>query len=122
MDLKINKYRDFLADIKQRIKDAQYSAMKAVNKEQIQLYWNIGKSIVEKQNELGWGKSVVEKVSEDLQNEFVGQAGWSTRNLWLMKQFYENYYKNEIMQPLVAEIAWTDNRENENLKLLDINL
>jgi len=108
-DLQVNRYNDFLTEIKQRIKDAQYSALKAVNKELIQLYWDIGKSIIEKQEELGWGKSVVEKIAVDLQNEFVGQNGWSTRNLWLMKQFYESYAKNEKLQPLVAEIGWTHN-------------
>jgi len=108
-DLQVNRYNDFLTEIKQRIKDAQYSALKAVNKELIQFYWDIGKSIIEKQEELGWGKSVVEKIAVDLQNEFVGQNGWSTRNLWLMKQFYESYAKNEKLQPLVAEIGWTHN-------------
>ncbi len=65
--------------------------------------------IVEKQEQLGWGKSVVEQLSKDLQEEFPGQNGWSTRNLWLMKQFYLTYRQSEILQPLVAEIGWTHN-------------
>jgi predicted nuclease of restriction endonuclease-like (RecB) superfamily len=102
-------YRTFLTDIKQRIRDAQYDALKAVNKEQIQLNWDLGKMIVEKQEQLGWGKSVVEQLSKDLQEEFPGQSGWSARNLWLMKQFYETYQHNEFLQPMVAEIGWTHN-------------
>ncbi len=109
MDLQNSKYKDFLADIKQRIRDAQYSAMKAVNKEQIQLYWNIGKSIVEKQNELGWGKSIVKELSNDLQSEFVGVQGYSVQNLWNMRKFYLEYEDNEKLQPMVGEIGWTHN-------------
>jgi predicted nuclease of restriction endonuclease-like (RecB) superfamily len=99
----------FITDIKQRIRTAQYAAMKAVNIESIQLNWDIGRMIVEKQEQFGWGKSIVEQLSKDLQEEFPGQSGWSARNLWLMKQFYEKYRHNEILQPLVAEIGWTHN-------------
>ena len=103
------EYTNFLSNIKQRITSAQYEAMKAVNHERIQLYWDIGKMIVEKQEQLAWGKSVVEQLAKDLQAEYPGQSGWSARNLWLMKQFYENYSDNEFLQPLVAEIGWTHN-------------
>lgn len=65
--------------------------------------------IVEKQEQLGWGKAVVEQLSNDLQKEYPGQSGWSARNLWLMKQFYEVYQNNEFLQPLAAEIGWTHN-------------
>ncbi len=102
-------YTTFISNIKERIRSAQYEALKKVNKERVRLYWDIGKMIVEKQEQLGWGKSVVEQISKDLQNEFPGQNGWSSRNLWLMKQFYETYRNNEILQPLVAEISWSHN-------------
>ena len=105
-----NTYKNFLGSVKQRIRDAQYKALQVVNKEQIQLYWDIGKMIVEKQNELGWGKSVVEFLSKDLRSEFSGQSGWSARNLWLMRQFYDTYHKNVILQPMVAELGWTHNQ------------
>jgi predicted nuclease of restriction endonuclease-like (RecB) superfamily len=100
-------YQDFMAEIKARIRKAQYEAMKAVNHEQIQLNWDLGKMIVQKQAEKGWGKSVVEQMAKDLQSEFVGMKGFSSRNLWLMKQFYETYSNSQILQPLVAEIGWT---------------
>ena len=109
MDLQDNRYQEFLIEIKQRIKDAQYSALKAVNKELIQLYWNIGKSIVEKQNELGWGKSVVQKLAKDIQIEFVGVQGYSVQNLWNMRKFFLEYRDNEKLQPMVGEIGWTHN-------------
>ena len=60
-------YLDFLLDIKNRIREAQYSALKTVNKELIKLYWDIGRKIVEKQEKFGWGKAVVETLAKDLQ-------------------------------------------------------
>ncbi|MDR1699423.1 MAG: DUF1016 N-terminal domain-containing protein, partial [Prevotellaceae bacterium] len=100
-------YTQFLVEIKARIRSAQYEAMKAVNKEMIQLYWDIGKRITEKQKEAGWGKSVVETLSLDLQKEFPGIQGFGARNIWYMQQFYSEYQGNEILQPLVAEISWS---------------
>lgn len=102
-----NDYNHFLIEIKERIRSAQYEAMKAVNKEMIQLYWDIGKRITEKQKALGWGKSVVETLSKDLQKEFPGVQGFSARNIWYMQQFYSEYQGNEKLQPLVAEISWS---------------
>jgi predicted nuclease of restriction endonuclease-like (RecB) superfamily len=99
-------YQVFITDLKARIRTAQYAAMKAVNKELLTLYWYIGQQIIEKQVTLSWGKSVVEQMSKDIQTEFVGISGFSSRNLWLMRQFYEIYSQSEILQPLVAEIGW----------------
>ena len=61
------QYVDFVVSIKQRILRSQYEALKSVNKELIALYWDIGKSIVEKQEAFGWGKAVVKNLAEDLQ-------------------------------------------------------
>jgi hypothetical protein len=68
-------YETFLAEIKERIRQSQYDALKAVNKELIKLYWDIGKMIVEKQKKYGWGKSIVENLARDLQKEFPGMRG-----------------------------------------------
>ena len=83
--------------------------MKAVNTELLALYTNIGKSIIEKQNLYGWGKSIVENLSKDLQKEFPGVNGFSTRNLWRMRGFYLEYKDNTKLPPLVAEIGWSHN-------------
>ena len=104
-----SQYTDFVVSIKQRILQSQYEALKAVNKELIALYWDIGKSIVEKQDAFGWGKSVVENLSEDLQKEFVGIKGFSVRNLWNMRTFYMTYRENQKLQAVTAEIGWTHN-------------
>ncbi len=109
MIVKKQEYSSFLINIKKRIKDAQYAALKAVNKEQIQLNWDIGKMIVEKQEVFGWGKSVVEQLSKDLQKEFPGISGYSKGNLWRMRNFYIVYKENEKLAPMVREIAWTHN-------------
>jgi len=100
------KYVSCLNEIKQRIRAAQYEALKSVNKEMIQLYWDIGKKIVESQKKHGWGKSVVESLAKDLQAEFPGMHGFSPQNLWYMRQFYAEYHKNINLQPLVGEISW----------------
>lgn len=97
---------DFIAHVKQRVRDAQYAALQAVNVQLIELYWEIGHSISEKQQE-SWGKSVVPKLSEELQREFPGMGGFSTTNLWLMAQFYTEYQSDENLHPLVGEISWT---------------
>ena len=83
------EYSRFLSEIKSRIRSAQYEAMKAVNKEMIALYWELGKRIYEQQNLLGWGRSVVENLSKDIQKEFPGVKGFGTSNLWDMARFYK---------------------------------
>ena len=102
-------YLSFVKEIKEKIYQAQLKAMKAVNRELLALYSDIGKTIVEKQELLGWGKSVVEILAKDLQNEFPGMQGFSSRNLWLMRSYYIEYKDNKKLQPLVAEISWTHN-------------
>ncbi len=110
MKLPSNKgYTDFLIQIKERIRKAQYEALKAVNKELIGLYWDIGRMIVEKQKEFGWGKSIVENLAKDLQKEYPGMRGFSVQNIWYMRQFYVNYKDNTKLQPLVGEISWVKN-------------
>lgn len=101
-----NSQITFISEIKTKVRNAQYEAMKAVNMALINLYWEIGKSIAEKQSE-SWGKSIVPTLSKELQNEFPGVGGFSTTNLWLMVQFYTEYQSVENLQPLVGEISWS---------------
>jgi predicted nuclease of restriction endonuclease-like (RecB) superfamily len=102
----ITETTKFIAEIKQKIRQAQYEAMKAVNVQLINLYWEIGKSIAEKQQE-SWGKAIVPSLSKELQTEFPGIGGFSVTNLWLIAQFYIEYHDVENLQPLVAEISWS---------------
>ena len=108
MKLKLDReYKSFLEDIKERVRASQYEALKAVNKELITLYWDIGKRIVEKQEKLGWGKAVVENLAVDLQKEFPGIRGFSADNLWRMRKFYVQFEGDAKLAPLVQEISWT---------------
>jgi predicted nuclease of restriction endonuclease-like (RecB) superfamily len=103
------EYINLLTEVKQRIKSSQYEALKAVNKQLISLYWEIGALIVTRQETQGWGKSVVDQLAKDLQAEFSGISGFSARNIWRMRDFYLTYVKNEKLTPMVAEIGWTHN-------------
>lgn len=99
-------YRELLFAIKENFLHSRIQASKAVNSELIKLYWNIGKLILERQNRYGWGKSIVERLAQDLQKEFPVQTGFSTRNLWDMRRFYERYYNEPQLRQVVAEIPW----------------
>jgi predicted nuclease of restriction endonuclease-like (RecB) superfamily len=110
MDIKKNSdYIDFFNELKDKIISSRISASKFVNKELILLYWNIGKEINQRQEKLGWGKSIVELLSKDLKKVFPNLSGFSTRNLWDMKRFYSEYKENKILRQLVAEIPWGHN-------------
>ncbi len=95
--------------MKERVRAAQYAALKAVNKELVGLYWDIGRMIAERQKVEGWGKSVVEQLAKDLRAEFPGVRGYSAQNLWYMRQFFLEYHEDVKLQPLVGEISWAKN-------------
>ncbi len=78
---KSQSYIDLLITIKERIRNAQYDALKKVNQELINLYQYIGKMIITRQKENNWGKAIIETLAKDLQNEFPGIRGFSARNL-----------------------------------------
>jgi len=102
-------YTHLLAEVKERIRSAQVAALRAVNTELVGLYWDLGRMIVDRQEQSGWGKSVVERLSQDLRREFPGVAGFSVQNLWYMRQFHLEYREHEKLQRLVGEIAWSHN-------------
>jgi predicted nuclease of restriction endonuclease-like (RecB) superfamily len=108
-EIRPSDYQSFVKEIKEKIREAQYNALKAVNRELINLNWYIGSSIVQKQVQYGWGKSVVENLSDDLQKEFPGREGFSVQNLWRMRKFYLTYHESEKLAPLVREIGWSHN-------------
>jgi predicted nuclease of restriction endonuclease-like (RecB) superfamily len=103
------EYVALLSEIKERVHNAQYAALRSVNRELVVLYWDIGRMIVGRQVDGSWGKAVVERLAADLQVEFPGVGGFSASNLWRMKGFYETYASSEKLAPLVREIAWSHN-------------
>ncbi len=96
-------------EIIQIVDEARSRAMNAVNKELIGMYWKLGEYVSKKTMESGWGKSVVSEFSEFLQSHYPGNKGFSSQNIWRMKQFYETYKDNEKLSPLVREISWSCN-------------
>jgi len=88
---------------------ARENSFRAVNRELIAMYWEIGRYISQKTISDNWGKSVVLEFSNFIQSRFVGIKGFSPQNIWRMKQFYETYNENEKLSPLVREITWTNN-------------
>ena len=103
------EYIKFFNEIKSRIVTARIQAIRSVNKDLIKLYLEIGKDIIERQERFGWGKGIVERLSRDLQKEFFGAKGYSTQNLWYMRQFYLEYRNFPSLQQLVGEIPWGQN-------------
>lgn len=101
-------YVAFLEDLKARIRIAQVKAALSVNRELIALYWHIGKSIVERQRAMGWGKSVIERLASDLKQEFPGFEGLSPRNIWRMRAFYLAW--TEEVSDLPQAVAELDGR------------
>ena len=102
-------YALLVSEIKRRIRSAQYAALRAVNRELIGLYWDIGRLIWARQSGETWGRAIVENLAKDLQSEFPGMAGFSVPNLYKIKQFHEAYRDDQILSPLVIEISWTKN-------------
>jgi predicted nuclease of restriction endonuclease-like (RecB) superfamily len=101
-DATLASYSALLDDLKGRIRTAQVRAALAVNRELMGLYWDIGRTIVERQAAEGWGKSVVERLAVDLQKEFPGESGFSGSNLWRMRSFYLAYAEGltNLAQPV----------------------
>jgi len=105
MNILPENYIQTFALLKDRIKQAQYKSLVAVNTEMVLAYLDIGKTISE-QTQKGWGTSVIERLSADLQAEFVGMKGFSARSLRKMRFVYEEMLRNEIWPQLVAKIPW----------------
>jgi len=108
MEKGLAQYAPFIKHIKDLIYRHQYEAMKKVNIELIQLYWEIGEEINRQQREKGWGKSIIEILSKELKKEFPGVSGFSTTNLWRMRSFYLEYSQNANLPPSVGETHRTN--------------
>ncbi|MDO8748468.1 MAG: PDDEXK nuclease domain-containing protein [Candidatus Omnitrophota bacterium] len=103
------EYLTLLNEIKSRIAAARIQASRSVNNGLIQLYWDIGRSIIERQEKYKWGDAVVEKLANDLKEDFKSTFGFSVQNLWYMRQFYLEYKDDAILQQLVGELPWGHN-------------
>lgn len=102
-------YSSLLAKVKDRIQDAQYKALRAVNKALVGLYWDIGSSIVERQKDAEHGAAIAQRLADDLREAFPEISGFSRRNVFYMREFYLLYRDKAKVQPLVAQIGWSHN-------------
>jgi DUF1016 N-terminal domain len=103
--LALPDYPAFLTALKDRILHARTSAARAVNRDLVLLYWDIGRGIVEKQQNAGWGDSVINQLSADLRDAFPGTSGFSPRNLRDMKRMWLAYSEREFWRGSSAETA-----------------
>ena len=102
-------YSSFLSDLKNKIRKAQVKAALAVNEEMITLYWEIGREILSRQQQQGYGTKVVDQLAKDLKKEFPGLTGFSARNLKYMRAFAEAYPDEAVVQRSVAQLPWRHN-------------
>jgi len=107
-------YDDFLRDLKTRISNAQLLAVLAVNRELVLLYWQIGRDILNRQQQQGWGAKVINRLAADLHQAFPKMKGFSPRNLKYMRAFAEAYPDEQFVQQVVAQIPW-----GHNVRILD---
>lgn len=107
-------YIDWIQDLKARIRSAQIKASIAVNVEMLRLYWDIGKSIVEKQNQFSWGSKIVELMAKDLKRELPDTSGFSRTNLFAMRKFYLFYKDSELVHQVGGQLENTASKpQNE---------
>ena len=104
--LPVDGYENWMASIKERIRQSRIRASMLVNTEQTLLYWDVGHEILEKQENEGWGTKVVERMSADLKAAFPDMMGWSPRNLKYMRTFAEAWSRTEIVQAPLAQLPW----------------
>ncbi len=107
-------YHDFLRELKGRILQAQVRAVLSVNRELVLLYWQIGRDILNRQQQQGWGTKVIDNLATDLRKAFPDMKGFSSRNLKYMRSFAETYPDEQFVQQVVAQIPW-----GHNLRILD---
>ena len=108
--MKLEKdYLQTLENIKGKIREAQYKAVRTVNAQLLYLYWEIGRVILQNEKEKGWGGKVIKQLSNDLRKAFPKRKGFSARNLHYMRDFAKAYPDFSILQQPVAKLPWGHN-------------
>jgi len=114
--LSTEAYAAWLTALKTRIRETRVRAALAVNTELVSLYWQIGRDIIERQVQHGWGAKIVDQLARDLRVEFPGSRGFSSANLRYMKAFAEAWPDTAICQRVVGKLPWGQNIELLRLK------
>ncbi|MCX5677546.1 MAG: PDDEXK nuclease domain-containing protein [Candidatus Omnitrophica bacterium] len=105
----LNNYHIFLSSLKEKIRKERLRVVLASNAALVMLYWDIGRSILKKQNEEGWGSRVIDRLSSDLSREFPDMKGFSPRNLKYMRSFGIAWPDKLIVQRVIAQLPWRSN-------------
>lgn len=102
-------YLKFIEEVKSEIQKQRISVVLNANSSVICLYWNIGRSVLKKQEEEGWGAKIIDRMAKDLKDAFPEMSGFSPRNIKYMRKFAESWPDFEIVQRVVAQIPWRTN-------------
>ncbi|OGV31173.1 MAG: hypothetical protein A2020_01690 [Lentisphaerae bacterium GWF2_45_14] len=102
-------YAGFLSEIKEQIRKERLKAVLSANSALVLMYWNIGQSILNRQQNEGWGSKVIDRLSADLRDAFPEMSGFSARNLKYMRKFAESWPEISIVQEVLAQISWYHN-------------
>ncbi len=105
-----NGYADFLSSIKKLVHTERLKTVLSANATQVLMYWDIGYRILQKQEKVGWGAKVIDRMSYDLKEEFPDMQGFSVRNLKYMRKFAQDWPDREIVQRAAAQIPWRNNQ------------
>jgi predicted nuclease of restriction endonuclease-like (RecB) superfamily len=122
-----NEYIEFINDIKTTIIKANIKVVRTINSSLIELYYEIGKSIIHKQKESKWGDAVIDNIEQDLKIAFPNLKGFSRRNIFYMKAFVEFTNYDSIVQQAAAQIPWghlmvlMDKKLHKEISLFYIN-
>ena len=109
--IKTKEYSVWINELKSKIHAARTKVALTINSQLLELYWEIGKDITERQNQSSWGSKLIEQVADELKKEFPELKGFSRRNIYAMRQWYNFYSKKYPFVPQsVAQIPWGHNR------------
>lgn len=110
-------YKTWIEEVKNKIRNSQIKASVRINYEMLDLYWNLGVAICEKQNQAKWGDAFLKVMSNDLQKAFPGVSGFSVENLKHIRYWYNFYTNNEKwlhgvtqIESMVKSIPWGHNQ------------
>ena len=102
------RFDNQFTEVTRMIHKARYNAIKSVNTELVRLYWNIGEYITKKIKSAEWGDAAVDRLADYIQEKHPEFKGFTRRNLYRMRQFYEIYPQKKFMSALLTQINWTN--------------
>ena len=91
------------------IQESQSRVIQNINRDLIHLYWQVGEYVSNKTLQAGWGKGTVEELSFYIHRIHPEMKGFTARNIWRMKQFFDTYTANTKLSALLTELTWTNN-------------